>query len=105
MFIVPPILAFIYSTFCLHNVFGGFYLDDWSLYLRRGVFSVIQKTNIRILLINLRCEMVDRDLFMLEYIIGYVASDGREIYLPEYFCIPVGAETRFSSRSLCYMTP
>jgi hypothetical protein len=49
--------------------------------------------------------MVDRNLFMLEYIIGYVASDGREIYLPENFCIPVGAPTRCASRAFCSVTP
>jgi hypothetical protein len=75
-------------------VFGGIDLDDWSLYLRSGVFSVIQKTKICIILFILKFEMFNRDLFLLEYIIGYVASDGREMYLPEYFCIPVGAETR-----------
>jgi hypothetical protein len=33
-------------------------------------FPVVQKKDIYILLINLRFKMVDRDLFMLEYIIG-----------------------------------
>ena len=32
-----------------------------------------------ILLINLMFKMVDSYLYMLEYIIGYVASGGREI--------------------------
>jgi len=41
---------------------------------------------------------------MLEYIIGYVASDAREIYLIENFCIPVGAQNRCASRSLCSLT-
>jgi hypothetical protein len=36
---VSPILAFIYSTFCLRSVFGSFDLDIRSLYLRRDVFS------------------------------------------------------------------
>ena len=76
---MPIVLAFIYSTFCLRSVFGGSDLDIWSLYLRCGLFPAIQKTNIYILLVNLMFKMVDRDLFMLEYIIGYIASDGKRL--------------------------